>query len=436
MLLETIQDSVQAAQTLRSEDVSSLCRETTRELLDGMSTRDEKALVEKSTDPWFDSMHPNAQIRLSGFLNHAELKKAGLNSFGAAETYLRNPYPITISRDGYPFVSLDEIENSDGTYDDAKKSLSSNFVFQAACNSLVLGTGCGKALKEGVELGTPVEGNYTYFPLYREILTNKKYDEGLKVAALKIMSRIKDSDLEGADFFSDLQSSFQSTGISQEEAREMAWKTLGLIATAGPNIAWRIFRLTPQNDDMPKKVALSIISSLASVLDSMTFKSGHPYSYPKSIHTTCDSGKTYHFWLSAYLAHDLVQRGHKPIDAAAAAFTAQKGYEMLATGSGRKPSRPFTEDFVSPNSDMIRMDLAYSSAGALYGAQGKAELPLDVDQGLRQIFRDGKPTAKMSERDADALAASAGPRYFLRWRSLFSPDSAFHYYRKMAPGSP
>lgn len=432
-----------SAQALRTNDITSLCKETTQAQLEDTirknfgKTIDEfkKESGQNSWFEWIASMYPDSELRLNGFLTHAILKKFDLNSIESAHEYLLHPSVLRPDRDdamGGVFLNW-LTDSSDSPFASRTNDLSSDPKLLAACNLLILGTECAKDLKNVIQLARPRSAlvNDAVPSLYVEILgDSKSYDEGLRRAALKVLERVRDNDTKDADLFSDVERSFREAGNSPAQAKEMAWKTLGLLATGGANISARVFQLKTRLDSQTTKVALSVIASLAPVLDSKTFATGHPYSYPKSVHTTCDSGKPYHFWLTAYLAHALVEGGAHPAAAAAAAFTAQKGYEMFSNTPGRDPSRPFREDFQSPYADSIRMDLAYSSAGAIFGSNAinVEKDGLDINSGVKRTFMASQPSAKMSSEDAKTLAGSNGANYVFKWNSLFGSDAAFKAY--------
>jgi hypothetical protein len=280
--------------------------------------------------------------------------------------------------------------------------------------------------------GNPLSVTYTAIPLFEKVMTDEGYAEGLRIAALKLMALVESNAVPNTNFFEDISSSYIQAGVTPNEAIERTWDILGLLATSGANIHKRLFRIKISSaTENLTKYALSIMSIAAPVLDSRTMGSGHPYSYPRSVSTTCDFGKPYHFWLTAYLARTLTLQSGNSEAAAAASFTSQKGYEMISQTAGRDPTVPFRIDTFHNYNNLIRMDLAFSSAGALYGAFSAGNIfpNFNIDEGLKVLVSGAKRKTPMSEADSYKAWAGTGLSGVNNWYDIFAPDNAYVYYR-------
>ncbi|MGZ3650701.1 MAG: hypothetical protein ACXWR1_01495 [Bdellovibrionota bacterium] len=420
---------------LAISNVASFCRATTRNQAQGDFKSfgdfksDDEIKDSSRGESWRRSYHPDSDIRRDAFLKNGYLEQLSLNSYAAAEKYLKKPFDS--ASDAGRFAHLNFGAPPEG---DAEKKISQihhmSLVKAAACNELVFGFECPAALDKVMKMSMPAEDNISEIHLYREILSDKKYDEGLRLAALKILNRSKAKNAGGANLFGDVKSSFMEAGASDHAAEEMTWKTMGLLATGGANLASRVFAMNTRPPNMPKKISLSVISTLMGHLDALSMDSGHPYSYPPSVHTSCDSGKPYHFWLTAYLAWELARTGTSPKASAAAAFLGQKGYQMMSDTATRDPAKPMTEHFLGPYTNSIRMDLAIASAGAAYGANaggGRGNSSLDIDEGVKAVVRKSRPVPLLTPAQASALFDSP-VRFGLEWSKLMAPDAAFSLY--------
>lgn len=317
--------------------------------------------------------------------------------------------------------------NHEASYDRANSQAVRSLV--CASGTLLHFSNCAKYLKGVLDDFQP-HGNNTATPLFKKILTQHEYIEGAKKAALRIMARIKSGERPpNGNLLDDVRNGYLEAGLPRKQADDLAWDLLAAISTGGQGVAWHVMPYPAGRDFFPLKVAMEIIATGAPVLDSRGISSGHPYSLPKEFVTTCDYGKFYHFWLTAYIARSFAANGGDAIAAETAARLADKGYQMLAnTGWGRKATMAFTTDTFSQSNDNIRIDLAFSSAGALYGANqggGTRSPALDIDQGLAALILNANLQPKLDEDAANAAWNTwAGIPGYRRWDSIFAPDSA------------
>lgn len=431
---DLVYDGFKILNFLSTKDIPLFCQENSRQwalstmYLDTSRTAEDFLESGRSTDPWGPSIFPDSRVRQLAITKNSDLQSVGVGSLNGLRAYLRDPNPPP--RRGYKNYTLKGIAEPTAPglmLGGAKADLQSDLSFHLACNQVHLGLACGHALKRAVEMASISSANYSFPDLYRKVLTDPSYDRGLIDAALLLTGRAEAKDANGADLFSDLKTSFQTTGDSEKAAEEKAWDIVGLIGTGGANLGWRVMGLNAERENTQSAVALTAIASLAPLLDSYSGKGKHIYSYPRSVKTTCDMGKSYHFWLTAYLARRLAQEGTDPKVASLAAFTAQKGYEMFSKTQGRYPHLVLSSDLFSYYPNTIRTDLAFSAAGAIYGAKSPRgrEPKLNVDEGIRRNVRGAWPVVKLTEQKAKSLSAM---KYAALFWAVINPNAAYHYY--------
>ncbi|MBK9323734.1 MAG: hypothetical protein IPM97_12465 [Bdellovibrionaceae bacterium] len=305
---------------------------------------------------------------------------------------------------------------------DLVSGLQKNLGAMAFCSSIggLDVFGCVNSFKNIVDFAAPSSESLTPVPVFKEVFTNKKYIEGARIAALKILNRFQDSKVSTkANLHDDIYDSYIKTGMSPSEAEDASWNIIAILAAGGPNLGSRVKPIKAGDDFEILKVALSSISLAIPKLDFISTKAGHQYSMPGNISTTCDIGKPYHFLMTAFLARNEVKNGATPKAAAAAAYSTQKAYEMMTSqGGARDPNRVFTSDSFGSWNNMIRIDTGFSSTAAVYGANsaiGKNK-DLNIDTGIRKIVSDGTMLPRMSVAVADGIWKNMPPIGYYRWQ--------------------
>jgi hypothetical protein len=294
---------------------------------------------------------------------------------------------------------------------------------------------CVKSLEAIQEKMIPKGGDLdiTDKALWKRVLGSDKYDEGLRIAASTIAQKVKSSNGTNGNIFEDIQNAFIKSGMNSNEAQNATWDTLGLIANQGPSIGYYVTKLENRGDssleNSQKSNALAYIASGMTYLDLKNLKNNLPmYSYPSGIQTTCDNSKPYHFWMSAYLARTLVKENQiAPEVAAETTFMAQKAYQINRTAAANGTQPGAIENILAtqpyaPVRQIIRTDLAYSSAGALYGSQSAESLNTknySVNGAIVSLLKDS--SSEKTEPGTNMLET------YLKWNRAFSADSAFEY---------
>lgn len=128
---------------------------------------------------------------------------------------------------------------------------------------------------------------------------------------------------ESAVHVRDIQPEIQESLVGQAERRiacgELTGLDLGLNSKCVDALNWTQKYMTP-------------LDPTASIMNLGLWKkilTTDHYSYPRDVVTSCDNSKPYYFWMSAYMTREMVKQGISPEAAAAGAFSAQKGYEVL-----------------------------------------------------------------------------------------------------------
>jgi hypothetical protein len=430
------QQGIAITKDLAVKDVAAFCHATTHNQaqhdmvgLDSTLDSDEKVRAHKIQDAWRAEYFPDAEVRRKGILNNLDLENQGITSLPKLKSFLAVPQDGTLEGS----VELGDLKQDPRRLSQIMGFGKREAAVMAACNEILFGLQCPTALNKVIEMSVPLDfGNFTQPQLYQEILGNDAYDAGLRRAALKLLDRMQKRDVKGADLFSDVRNGFLEVGVPAAKAEEMTWKTMGLIATGGPNTGVRLNMIKTPLGEAGRKVALIVLATVPFYLDSLTMASGHPYSYPPTVHSTCDTGKPYHFWLPAYLGWELARTGTDARPAATAAFLGEKGYQMMADTETRDPTQPLREAFLSPYQNSIRMDLVMAAAGATFGASAGRAQGIDVDAGVRKIVMDSNPVDRLSEQASRALFDSP-VRFARQWSQLMAPNAALNIYLEKLP---
>lgn len=266
---------------------------------------------------------------------------------------------------------------------------------------------CTKALGGIIEgmsvVADPTKGSggpETKFSMVKEmeeIVTDPKYQAGLRAAAISVLKRTQSKPKAGAHLFGDVESAFRKSGLSEKDAADAAWKTIAVISTGGPAIMNRLAKINLNAAQIPGAVSLSAIASALPMLDAAGKKSGHLYSYPPNVKTNCDNGKPYHFWMSAYQARQQALSGIEPRVAAQASFLTALGYRLTDPEILRLMPK---NNSYSPMMNVMRADFAYAAAGASFGAasaSGKKVPSYSIDQALQKSIESSVPVEKLTE---------------------------------------
>ena len=267
----------------------------------------------------------------------------------------------------------------------------------------------------------------TLFFKYHDV----RFLEALRKLSGKIVANIEDGTIPNTRLFEDLLSQFSSEGFTAEESLDRSWLVMGLYASRGPSIAAVIRSLSFTST--PMAAYFHVIFNGAPVLDARGLQGGILYSYPKNLITNIDSGKPYHFWMSAYLSRKATLETGSAFAATQASYLSEIGYQMRSTTNYRDISRPFVDPPEGVGNNKIRFDLAYGAAGAVYGSRS-ATIPsletIDVNGTFRELLKRGTPLRPISKEAADERWKGLGIKGYLRWLKIFSPYSGLNFLTK------
>lgn len=273
----------------------------------------------------------------------------------------------------------------------------------------------------------------TGIEIFERVFSDSRYEKGLAMAALKIGNRMLTHDLENADLFTDIKKAFIESGLSPFWAEEATWSVVGLLATSGANIRYRLDHFTLRPEDVKKSLSLTLIAMALPILDHWSAPQGHIYSFPQTVVGGCNSGKSYHFWFAAYISRRAALETKTVEPAAVAAFQAAKAYQVLnrastTPGAGTASLPSLGESVVTPTNQVKRIDLAYAAAGSVFGANaaGDRKAHLDLDKIMFTLIA-GAGTGSTGPVGflAQVISGSPTAEYYNQWMTTFNANSAY-----------
>jgi hypothetical protein len=278
-----------------------------------------------------------------------------------------------------------------------------------------------KSAEEAKFLMAPV---LTAKDVHDRVLKEPQYQEGIRRAAIKILARGSDDVISpSTNLFDDVKAGFLEAGTKSESVDGLTWDVMAVLAAGGPNVGQRLWTYKTDPVNNTTRIALTAIAEIIPLYDSIKLETQKShYSLPPGVNSTCDSGKSYHFWMTAYLARKAALASKNPSAAASAAYISNVAYQALAGGVGwRSPGQVFQNERFGPIENGIRMDLSLAAAGAKYGAYQE---PTNVDKVYRSAIQ--QTTTK------DSLNSILGTLIWLnpgaakrRWEQIYTPWSIF-----------
>ncbi len=394
-------------------------------------------------NPWAFSKFPDERLAKKGY-------QYSLGSFGSFESsdnfearllYYhergRSPERTAIqAQDQQRFrLRISEIQADPGLSNSSKLG---NFGPQtlAACAEVTLKfVECARGIEDIAQImdvRTFREKQFSLLPVFGEVLGNENLHAGIILAAKRIAKKVESGHAPAGDWYSDLVQAFKDAGLPSSDAMESAWKAIGIISTSGSNLMTRLSMLGATEAYPEVSLSLMAMAGALPLLDVRSENSGHLYSYPPQIQTSCNQAKPYHFWMSAYLARELVKRGYSPESAASAVYTAEKGYMVFSDSGDRRPERSMMVPEFDSFNNVMRMDLAYAGAGATFGSESVLSLSPElrnVDEAVRELVRNEGPSPLFSHEEAkDNIDHSPFTTYW-NWRRIFAPNLALESFR-------
>lgn len=312
-----------------------------------------------------------------------------------------------------------EIKNPDGFFSQFKSKMKEYLGAVKLCNDLSNASmvqcsiGLNKIINMAKPEHLPASNNAISLPgVWKKVLSSDKdYSEGLRRVSLKIIGKLKAKHSKGTNIFDDLVNSFQESGFSKEKATDATFEVLSLYGNGGGNLGDRAFDFKRWGNytgacQEPSSIchSLDLIGRALPILDYFNSKNKMPlYSFPKGVKAKCNTNKSYHFWMAAYLSRQLKKDNYSSDAASDATYAASFAYQLnrdkgvpnspVQHGMNTLRKSPF-----DPVINIMRADLAYSKAGADFGANQKN---ISVDQNLTVLMKSspGK-TSDLSEIDS------------------------------------
>lgn len=277
--------------------------------------------------------------------------------------------------------------------------------------------GCTGAAKDAMQILTTDGGSpeTTGVAFIQETLSDPKITNALQRVSASLLNKVADKSFKSGDnIFSDLTKELQNDGFDSKAAKKMATKILGAIATGGPNFYLRVDKKDIEEfPDACKKgkgcnpnaVFMAAIGEGLALADTVMMQNNYSsvYSLPQGAAFPCDSGKTYHFWLSAALADRLVDMGHSSESARAAVLMAQVGYQLVPRGEeATREKKMLTIPRFGAVENGVRMDLNLAAAGASFGKSLSSRTgaePIKLKEGFIQTIKDSN-TSPSTAKDS------------------------------------
>ncbi len=262
---------------------------------------------------------------------------------------------------------------------------------------------CYQALNQILQDMAPVQ-NITARKEIDEVLTDLSYQKPLTRLALEYISWIESGKKIGSRRLNeDLVRVLGST--------EKAWKVLAVLSSRGANF-YKLFGFSSRQT-FPTVAALGVIASSVLVFDWM---GPEKFSFPRGVKVNCDSGKSYHFWMAAYLSHRYQSKW--------ASYLSSVAYQMRSKTEFRDPNRSFQIPVNSIANEKIRLDLAYAAAGAEFGNSVSYGSRFDIDHKLDLLENAAEKIEPIDKNDASDYWAEAPLKAFYRWNRIFHPERA------------
>lgn len=247
-----------------------------------------------------------------------------------------------------------------------------------------IGSVFAPALTETLRMAEPIfkeklsgaVGSQLVSSLWIKLFADARYVKPILQLAKELHFRVLYEEPSEKTLQEDLIQAFvdSNQNISKEEAIEMAWTVLGLYGSQGAYMSSFSGHYDLRFKNTGLGFALGYLAELISVMDTLHSKNGNLlYSLPKTFSTRCAIGKPYHFWMSAYFAHELSKKFSFK-KSAKAPFIMAEAYEYYMQTNGRnidEYSRDWTLiqmklDDVTLQS--IRISHVLHAAGAAFGA--------------------------------------------------------------------
>ncbi len=192
------------------------------------------------------------------------------------------------------------------------------------------------------------------------------------------------------NFFDLLSDKAEELNLSKKQKDDLVWDTIGAYATRGASFeGYGDHLFSPQN-----KYHFSLmyeLFNLVHVYDANRKASDGQFSLPKMGRNTCQFGKSYHFWMSAYLSRYLLKNGFSKEEAFQASFAMGVLYDFMGSGAPqRERVKVLQEGMDSIYVKSIFQSVLFKSLGALYGVDPQKVSQTDANKLYQKMRSDAK----------------------------------------------
>ena len=273
-------------------------------------------------------------------------------------------------------------------------------------------------------------GHIPMVTAYKKVLEDGKCQKGIMGSAIHIARRLQLEYLsQDHNLFDDLSFGFKELKIEESDKKDCVWASIAVLASAGPALGENLWAMPSNPINNEVRVALTAIAEAIPLLDTMQMRSNKKiYSLPAHFHSSCDFGKTYHFWMPAYLARELAKL-NGTTGAAAAGYIAELGYQATSETDGRSPEKIFTVPNCSSTVMEMKMDLSLAAAGAHFGISPD-KYKANIDEIFKKTSLVLTPYRELTkDENAKVLYCPFTTREL--WEKKFRPYDIFKQAKKL-----
>jgi hypothetical protein len=174
---------------------------------------------------------------------------------------------------------------------------------------------------------------------------------------------------------------------SLQQREEIVWDIIGSYATRGASFEGYRKHLISKNTLYSYSVLFELFNQMHA-FDSKRVTASNLFSLPNFGKNSCQFGKAYHFWMSAYLSRYLIKEGASKKEAFVASAAMGILYDFMGSGAPqRQRVRILKEKKESVYVKSIQQSLLFKVLGALHGVDQTIASKVDVDE-LYTYIRD------------------------------------------------
>lgn len=381
-------------------------------------------------DPWTGTLIPTLQARSEVYQTYADPKSI------AELSMARN---LTVAEAQSCTKRIETLKQGEMDQADIARATALQSAFFCKDVTFLHLNQCARLVPKLMDLVRP-HGDMNLFDAWQIALTNPAYLKVIVKVANANARLIEKKEAPSSRLFDDLLTAFTTELRSKVQALDATFHLLGILSSNGNN-SYRFIPCEIQAKASGFENALKVLGLSSTLLDRLAAPKGFLYTSPKEVDSLCDYGKSYHFWMAAYLAREGTKLTGDAVASAAAAFTLNKGYQFMKVDNGRDPRKAFVENTFSNYNNNMRLDMTQAAAGAWFGAQSvRAVRPMltqaQFNEALLRMFEGAKETPRDPNFE---FPASTDIKKLLTtysvWKKTMNPDAAFESIEKIVESS-